>query len=103
MKIKYTPESATLGEWGEKEISELNIRAAWVEYTNYGYDGGGYFIGQKYTGEYFFKDLGHCSCYGPLDGLEAAMRETYDTRALLLGGCTQELRESLSRILKTAV
>lgn len=37
-------------------------------YTENGYDGDGQIIIKTAGNKFYFKDLSHCSCYGPLDG-----------------------------------
>lgn len=51
------------------DLNELDLELEWlvVFYENGGYDGGGEAVGYA-NGKLHFQDLGHCSCYGPMDG-----------------------------------
>lgn len=100
--IKYTPTSEKMDEYDLREVAELNIKTLWIEY-NYGYyEGIGYLIAKDYDGKFFFKDLSHCSCYGPYDDMAAAMKEKYATFPALLEKCTREVADSLKRIKREA-
>lgn len=52
-----------------KKLEDAGVREGWYWYHARSYEGSGFFMGQLKSGEWVWKDLGHCSCYGPLDGI----------------------------------
>ncbi len=69
MKI-YNVGVDELNEWDFKDVNAQADQFEWVvyEYTNYGYEGSGEAVGLGKDGKLHCKNLGHCSCYGPMDG-----------------------------------
>lgn len=74
MKFKKLPNGirtyALNDELDEKyELDELTTDITFVVYwyEQGSYDGSGMLFGRYDNGDIAFKDLGHCSCYGPMD------------------------------------
>lgn len=67
--IYKTEKSEELSEYELKDVSAL--QADWfVYYYEHGsYEGTGFAVWKK-DNKYYYDDLGHCSCYGPTDGLK---------------------------------
>lgn len=55
--------------YGEESLNELGADYIVFSYVNGGYDGSGFLVGKK-GDKYFYHEMGHCSCNGPLDGIE---------------------------------
>lgn len=70
MKIKSIKNSEKFSDYELKDVKKLN--ADWfVYYYETGcYDGSGFAIWKK-DGKYLYADLGHCSCYGPVEDLNS--------------------------------
>ena len=67
---------SNLDEWDLKQVSDAD--EIWYWYTTGDYEGSGYAIIRK--GDlYAYSDMGHCSCYGPLETVSE-----YMTREALL-------------------
>jgi len=64
MKI-YNVGPDELSDW---DFEQLNQELEWIVvfYENYGYEGDGEAVGY-FEGKLFITQLGHCSCYGPMD------------------------------------
>lgn len=58
-----------LSEWDLKEVQD-DGRFEWLVYwyEDGGYDGSGEAVALGKDGLLYIKNLGHCSCYGPMDG-----------------------------------
>lgn len=62
-----------LDEWDIDKLNkaDLNAEEFVYHYENYGYEGSGFavwFDGKEWS----YQELGHCSCYGPLDNITAS-------------------------------
>lgn len=64
MKI-YNIGPDELSKW---DIGQIDIELDWIVvfYENYGYEGSGEAVGYR-DGKLYVKNLGHCSCYGPVE------------------------------------
>jgi hypothetical protein len=61
-----------------------NTRWVVVWYESHSeYEGSGTIVAKVGRGEYYWADLGHCSCFGPLDEPDDAWGKIGDYRALL--------------------
>lgn len=69
MKI-YNVGSDELGNWDLKDVEAQEDQFEWFvyDYQNGGYDGSGEAVALGKDGKLHCKNLGHCSCYGPMDG-----------------------------------
>lgn len=84
IKAYPLPNSDELDEWDLKEVKHFE----WIvyEYKSESYEGGGHAI--LYDEEkYYHHDMGHCSCYGPMEHFEP--NAPY--------GSLKKLRESFSK------
>lgn len=63
----YTSDAA-FGEREARELKALGISEAWYWYGYYGYEGVGQMLILK-DGKYYLHDMGHCSCYGPIENI----------------------------------
>lgn len=50
------------------ELKKLDADAIVYEYESRPYEGSGFLVGKKGK-KYFYHQMGHCSCNGPLDGI----------------------------------
>ena len=78
MKVfELCDEVLVYSEWDAKAIHECEYEWFVSWYESDPYDGRGEAVGYK-DGVLYFYDLGHCSCYGPLDsGPESVSVEVY--------------------------
>ena len=67
-KINFTCHTGELSKYDMKNFTENNIKWAVYYYVNWGYEGQGQILMRK-NKKWYLHDLGHCSCYGPLDQL----------------------------------
>lgn len=93
----YDPE--TLGAYDierlENSVSEPTD--FWYYYGTGCYCGAGYMIGRNSSG-WGYHDMGHCSCYGPVE--EGGFDFRYASLEALLESCTQELRKHLQPLVE---
>lgn len=66
MKI-YNVGKDPLGEYDLEYLDEEVYEYFIYNYVDYGYDGVGAAVLKDENGKFMFIDLGHCSCYGPLE------------------------------------
>jgi len=59
-----------LSDWDFNEVKQEKYKWIVYEYENGGYDGSGHAVAMDQDGLLHCKDLGHCSCYGPMDSWE---------------------------------
>lgn len=86
------------GESEEVDFNGYLNGTDWIVY-NYKtgcYEGSGVSIHKK-QGKYYQSNLGHCSCYGPTDGIEET--KGYETIQDLIKDCSEELGEQLQPLL----
>lgn len=55
-------------DFGNMKTEEYGLIV--YSYSRGGYDGSGLLVARRRTGGWDYKWLGHCSCYGPMDGWE---------------------------------
>lgn len=72
MEIIKTQSSDELSEYKLKDVVRLNPDWFVYRYTSYTYEGSGVAVWKK-DGKYFHTELGHCSCNGPLDGIDSVI------------------------------
>jgi len=63
--------SDELGEWDLERLEKLEFDLMVYAYKNGGYDGSG-FAAFKKGEQWFYQELGHCSCNGPLENIETS-------------------------------
>ena len=66
MKI-YNVGIYSLGEYDFKRLDEEVYEYFIYNYVDCGYDGVGAAVLKDRNGKFMFIDLGHCSCYGPIE------------------------------------
>jgi len=72
------------GYWVSESEVLPNTKWVVVWYESHSeYEGDGVAIAKVGRGEYYWANLGHCSCYGPLDEPDDAWGKIGDYRALL--------------------
>lgn len=76
---------------------------AWYWYARGAYEGTGEMVGER-DGRWFYYDMGHCSCHGPVDGLYdlVAVNKGHASLAALTRYCSAELQRRLQPLLKKA-
>lgn len=67
--MQYEVGPDALGEPYELNVEKYVWLIAW--YEDYGYEGGGMAAALRKDGIVEYKNLGHCSCYGPTDSWDA--------------------------------
>ena len=90
-----------LADYDFEELKDTAVEEAWYWYACGGYEGAGYII-MREGSSFFLHDMGHCSCYGPLDGATDALRVPYETLDALEAACTDDLESELAPLLKMA-
>lgn len=67
-----------LSEWNWNNINKDDYQWAVYWYENGGYDGSGELVALGKDGFLYYTNLGHCSCYGPLEaGLSKTTEEEF--------------------------
>jgi hypothetical protein len=94
-----TPGQDDLDEYDLEHIEKASVERAWFWYLSGCYEGEGMFL-YVAAGKWDFHDMGHCSCYGPLENIRDAPR--YDSLDDLLSKCTTELQEQLAPCVEQA-
>lgn len=61
-----------------EKLRNLNVETAWYWYSTGSYEGCGNLVARLTDGTWALKDLGHCSCYGPLDAAFSAVAPTLE-------------------------
>lgn len=67
-------EELFVDEWDLEKVKALEPDAVFYWYVTGSYEGSGALIAVK-DGKWYTKDLGHCSCYGPLDDFATDISE----------------------------
>ena len=67
LKYPYCSESE-LDEYDLEGLYKANAQAAFYWYASGSYEGSGQLLVVK-DGKWYLHDMGHCSCYGPIDHL----------------------------------
>lgn len=60
-----------LGEWELNKLKAFEFDLGVYAYKNYGYEGSGFAVFKKGE-QWFYQELGHCSCNGPLDNVDTS-------------------------------
>ncbi len=98
MKIKRLKKSETLHTEYIAEFKNLGVTKLAYWYERGSYDGHGFAIfsiGRKT----YYHEMGHCSCYGPLEGLENAVKMPV-TKAQLKVICSNRDYENAKEVFK---
>lgn len=66
MKI-YNVGVDSLGEYDFERLDEESYKYFIYNYRDFGYDGSGAAVLKDDNGKFTLVNLGHCSCYGPLE------------------------------------
>lgn len=61
-----------LGKYDLKNLEVLNFKYFVYSYEYYSYEGSGFAVWKNENGTFGYIQLGHCSCYGPLENLPTA-------------------------------
>ena len=69
MRIYKTKNSELLDEYSIKDLKSLKSVWAVYYYRRGNYEGNGFLV-WFVDGKYHTHDMGHCSCYGPIDHIE---------------------------------
>jgi len=87
-------------EYTYGEISELSsdydldylkdFDEVYYWYAEAGYEGMGNLIGIL-NGKWYMHNMGHCSCYGPLEELDISDKNAYDSLEELKNSCSKGL------------
>jgi len=82
-------DSCELSDYSFEHIKDYNFVECWYYYGSGDCCGAGNFIAQDKEGKYYLTDLGHCSCYGPLnsDGRDFRVFDTLDD---MIKACSKE-------------
>lgn len=83
----YTGKCKELSEYEIQDLEERGIEAIFYWYETGSYEGSGQMIYHK-DGKYGTHDMGHCSCYGPIEHLNLVLQ--YDSLDAILGAGTKE-------------
>lgn len=99
MQQSITPythgESEPLSKWDRDTIINAGIDIAVYSYFSGSYEGSGTLLFQK-NNKWFYHDMGHCSCYGPLDGLHNINDDTgVESLIDILDNFSEELRATV--------
>lgn len=87
---EYFKDCNGLFKQGHKIEGKPLVFASW--YGDGGYEGTGHAIYQCADGKWDHTPLGHCSCYGPLEG-GCGPNGVYETLAALIATFSQELKK----------
>jgi len=97
--VDYTPygyevDYCNLDE--EYDLSKIpsTVEEIWYWYKSGSWEGMGQMILKDANG-YYLWDLGHCSCYGPLDDIEEGLSNPYKTLEELKAACSEDLLNQL--------
>ncbi len=90
-----------LSEWDLKEVEKLEFDLMVYGYENGGYDGSG-FAAFKKGDKWFYQELGHCSCNGPLENvsMSANMVVSLDQVISLAEGNYSDVSKEVATYLK---
>lgn len=90
---------AKLDEYDMKELDELGIDEAWYWYATAPYEGSGQILMRK-GDKYDIHDMGHCSCYGPLE--RAVFNGIYSSLAEIQQKCSEEAYKQIAPLVEMA-
>lgn len=99
-KSYYGAEEETdlLSEWDISRLKEQGITEAYYWYKNHGYEDSGqiiYKLGEKWG----YHNMGHCSCYGPID---SSLTVEYESPEAILEKATDDFKAEVSPLVKLA-
>ena len=94
------------GECNSEELSQYELEGVecqgideiWYHYNCGGYEGWGHLLA-RIEDRYELFDLGHCSCYGPTDGIG---KFEGDSLSALFGRCSKELQGEVVELFRRA-
>ena len=95
-------EPMALDDWELKELDAAGIDEIWYWYVAGSHEGDGeiiFRIGDRYG----YKYAGHCSCYGPTEGIDVDAAKANDTLESIFGSATDELRERIAPLIDAAM
>ena len=90
--------SAALNRWDRETIINAGVDVAIYSYFEGSYEGSGTLIYQK-DNKWFYHDMSHCSCNGPVESLK--LTDGKDTLVELLENFSEELRSSVYAIVSS--
>lgn len=93
---------ALLDTWDIEKLKEHNIEEFYYWYGTGCYEGSGDAIFKRTDGKWDTLCMGHCSCYGPLENLETAHKEGYDTLEALYNSCSEEYKKTIAPLIELA-
>ena len=95
-----------LEEYELEDLSKLGVEKAWYWYSHCCYEGSGHIIMWLYSFAegremWGLHDMGHCSCYGPIDGVLVSA-DWYKSLDEMERACTPELLEQVAPLIEMA-
>ena len=110
MKVNYIQEmpvtskywdAGELHEWDFRYLDKLSLDEIWYWYGVGDYEGAGQLLMRK--GEkYDLHDMGHCSCYGPVEEVVFKPQELEDLKTSCSADYTKECKPLFEAAEKTA-
>lgn len=104
--LNYIPDGLNYGGYDISELSDYEVQKlidfgverAWYWYAQGSYEGSGQILMLK-DGLYYLHDMGHCSCYGPVEDLE--LKNGTDLKTIE-AACSKEYLKSVLPLIKKA-
>jgi hypothetical protein len=101
MKVILLPNSEEVGY--EDELEAIKADVIIYDYHTEPYEGHGNMLIFK-NGLWFHQNLGHCSCFGPLDDVQQSLKIPLTTNiSNIRGAITQGLYEELASLIDIAI
>ncbi len=100
----YNVGTDELSDWDFNEVKEEKYKWIVYWYENGGYDGSGEAVAMDQDGLLHCKNLGHCSCYGPMDSWETGCAtmtvEEFlkDKDSIMDYDCKDEIKKQVRRL-----
>jgi hypothetical protein len=89
----------SLSEWDMERLQELGIDEAWYWYATAPYEGSGQILMRK-GDKYDVHDMGHCSCYGPMEN--AHFNGVYSSLDEIQQKCSAEAYKEIAPLVNMA-
>lgn len=94
-KTKIVVLEENIGDWYDTQLQALGCDMIVYSYNDYGYEGSGFMIGRKGR-KYFYHEMSHCSCNGPLDNIESTAKALVgfkDIKTIIDKGYSDDAKE----------
>lgn len=88
-----------LDKWDIEYLQKLGIEEAWYWYATGSYEGSGQVLMRK-GDEFDVHDMGHCSCYGPLE--HASFTGAYSSLKEIQQKCSPEAYKEIAPLVDMA-